>query len=264
MQALKDSIRAKQSLPLWMGGFVVAISLTLAPGIFVGARAQNPGAVVKDRIPGGEHRGAPELEAIESLLRVASPESGKAVAENAARLTQRWSQLAARLPADVDSSLIVRIWRRETERAIGCFHQALEGSGLTPEARAEVLRLCLEPAHNAEALLPAVDAAARGERSGALVITSVGCECVLNACGRMGALYDSLSAEDPGIPFARFDDMDLPEIAEGWDLYQIPTWVFLEAKGEIGFMLEGTEVDDSTVLSEIRAWTGLREPAARK
>ena len=256
MHAVRDWARVTRCVPAWSVGVVTAMSLTAAPGIVSDARAQNPGAVVEDRIPDGEQRGLPELEAIESLIHVASLESRTVLAQNAARLTERWSEVAARVPTGADSSLIIRVWTEETKRSVDCFNGALERASLTPETRGEEVRRCLEPARNAEALLPAVRAVARGERSAVLVITSVGCECVMNACRRMNGLWDGVAVAEPAIALSRIDEMLVPRLAEGWDLYQIPTWVFLETTGEVGFMLEGTETDDSTVLSEVRTWLG--------
>lgn len=180
-------------------------------------------------------------------------ESREQVERAMRELAGGWSNVDARVPADADSALIVHFWRAEVGRATDCLSETLAIVADGKDNAAERIQSCLEPAGNAEALLPAVEAIARGENSAVLVITSVGCECVLAACARMSALHDSLLTSEPDIPLATFDEMALPRLAEGWNLYEAPTWVFLGPAGNVRFMLEGN-TERNVVLSEIEDW----------
>ena len=223
------------------------------------AIARDPCADIEDKTLGGGIGRNPEIASIESLSIVDSPESQGALAESLRRLTDRWTGAADLLPAGTDSSLVVRAWRGEVLSATDCLTR-MSQRDIDPGA----VRVCLRPARNAEALLPVIESMGRGETSAVLVITSVGCECVMNACHRMSALFDDVLEATPELPLARIDEMLLPELAEGWELYQIPSWVFLGASGDIEFMLEGKDVENSEVLSELPIWMNAGRPVSDK
>lgn len=69
----------------------------------------------------------------------------------------------------------------------------------------------------------------------------------------MSPLFRNLVHSNPDLPLARVDEMSLPQLAEGWNLYEAPTWVFLGPEGTVEFTLE-RDMDDASLLSEIRGW----------
>jgi len=173
-------------------------------------------------------------------------------------LARGWSEADSRLPARADSAVVVRFWRVRVRQA----REHLEPTG-GPSGSGRVLTAESTPlppktsdaAEDAQALLPVLGAIGRGENSAVLVITTVGCECVLAACARMSALWDSLTLGPPGLPVARIDEMAVPDLADAWELYEFPTWVFLDSTGRPVSLLEGN-VEKTIVLAELRNWIG--------
>jgi hypothetical protein len=74
----------------------------------------------------------------------------------------------------------------------------------------------------------------------------------------MTLLFNGLTSLQENLPVARIDDMVFPELAQAWDLYDVPAWVFLDSKGNAVSKFEG-EMDETAVISEVKHWIGFSD-----
>jgi hypothetical protein len=139
------------------------------------------------------------------------------------------------------------------------------------------------------AILPAVRAAAGGERAALLLTTSVGCECTMRRAALMEEVWTALLARGSGAagsdgarepdgamervvpmgigviggapdrdlrPFlGRSDLSSSPDLPDALGLDRVPGWLLLEPGGEIAFRLDGGE-GVAEITTMIRRWLG--------
>ena len=104
-------------------------------------------------------------------------------------------------------------------------------------------------------LLPLVTAARDSLRSSLLVVSSVGCECELERCAKMAALYDSIQTDSLPAPMAMVDLMQIPPLEDLIGPVDIPYWILFTEDGRPATLLAG-DADPEDIRPTIASWLG--------
>jgi hypothetical protein len=231
---------------VWFGfqGFPFSIrSAHGAPSARAFSKAGSPGST-RDAV----------LEVIDLVDSLGSRGSEEALWAGATTLARRWSRVDSSLGRVSDkSSPVERLWRSRVERAAREFGEAAADSLL----RRDAMVRALEAVRDVKDLLPVIGAIEKGDESVVLLVSSVACSCALARCERMTLVFDELLRSKEGAPLARIDDMNVPELAQAWEIYDVPAWVFLDSQGNLGFKFEG-ETSEESIVTEVKDWLDRR------